>query len=454
MSNEPAVADALSKKQVQYSAQSGQFQKELVAGLTHPQARQQLEVVGTLRSKTLAVVSRINALRAQGDDAQAQHLAAAELEPSVAALSAAQQVLVDLQTTLRNQVAQEGEAAQRNALFIGVALLMMAVVLGLLLARALVRQITQPLDRAVALTNTIAEGNLTVSANDNRQDELGHLLRAMDALVSTMRDVVGQILSGVKSVSSAAGEIARGNQDLSARTEQTAANLQETAASMEQLTATVSQSSDTARQANQLANTAVQAATRGGEVVQQVVASMDLINTSSRKISDIIGVIDSIAFQTNILALNAAAEASRAGEQGRGFTVVASEVRTLAGRTAEAAKEIKQLITASVSSVDSGAQQVALAGETMQEIVTSVRRVTDLISEVTASSTEQRDGISQVNQAVANLDQMTQQNAALVEQSSAAANAMYHQAQRLAQVVSIFQMGQDDGGATMPAMRS
>ncbi|MBQ0132858.1 MAG: methyl-accepting chemotaxis protein, partial [Comamonas sp.] len=236
--------------------------------------------------------------------------------------------------------------------------------------------------------------------------------------------------------------------------EQTAANLEQTAASLEELTATVTQSADTARQANQLAATAVKAAERGGEVVSQVVMSMDQINTSGRKISDIIGVIDGIAFQTNILALNAAVEAARAGEQGRGFAVVAGEVRSLAGRSAEAAKEIKALINTSVSNVDLGAEQVAQAGESMHEIVASVRRVTDLIGEITASSNEQRDGIGQVNQAVGNLDQMTQQNAALVEESSAAATSMHDQAQRLAQVVSVFNVGQMATAAAPMAPRA
>ncbi|MDH1607766.1 methyl-accepting chemotaxis protein, partial [Comamonas aquatica] len=216
------------------------------------------------------------------------------------------------------------------------------------------------------------------------------LLRSLSAMTQKLRTVVGEVRNGVDSVSSAASQISTGNQDLSARTEQTAANLEETAASIEELTATVTQSADTARQANQLASTAVQAAERGGEVVNQVVRSMEQINTSSRKIGDIIGVIDGIAFQTNILALNAAVEAARAGEQGRGFAVVAGEVRSLAQRSAEAAKEIKQLITASVGNVDTGSAQVAQAGESMQEIVASVRRVTDLIGEITASATEQR----------------------------------------------------------------
>ncbi|APW42474.1 methyl-accepting chemotaxis protein [Rhodoferax saidenbachensis] len=304
----------------------------------------------------------------------------------------------------------------------------------------LMRSITRPLARAVAMAQVITAGDLTQDIQDERRDEFGELMRALSKMVTTLRGVVTQVRTGVESMSTASSEIANGNQDLSMRTEQTASNLQQTAVSMEALTNTVNQSADTARQANQLSTTAVLAATRGGEVVGQVIHSMKHISESSRKIVDIISTIDGIAFQTNILALNAAVEAARAGEQGRGFAVVASEVRSLAGRSAAAAKEIKTLIGLSVETVESGAKQVAQAGHSMEEIVRSVQSVTDLIGEITASSTEQREGIGQVNQAVSRLDQMTQQNAALVEQSAAAASAMHDQAQRLAQVVAVFRV--------------
>ena len=321
------------------------------------------------------------------------------------------------------------------------AITVVLLVLGVLLARWLVRTITAPLQEAINVSEAIGAGDLTVRVNTMRHDEFGELMQALSAMAGQLRQVVTQVRGGVTEVSLAANEIANGTHDLSARTEQTAANLEQTAASIEELTATVHQSAETSQQANELARGAVQAAQRGGDIVEQVVGSMAQINASSRKISDIIGVIDGIAFQTNILALNAAVEAARAGEQGRGFAVVAGEVRSLAQRSAEAAKEIKHLITASVSNVDAGSLQVAQAGESMQEIVASVRRVTDLIAEISAASAEQRDGFAQVNQAIANLDQMTQQNAALVEESSAASTAMNEQAQRLQEAVSVFRVG-------------
>jgi methyl-accepting chemotaxis protein len=352
-------------------------------------------------------------------------------------------------------VTQRAEDRRQRSVMVGWGVAGLLLLVAVVMARWLVVNITRPLQQAVQLTATIGGGDLNVAAKTDRRDEFGHLMNALDAMAERLRQVVSEVRSGVGEVSDAAAEIAKGNADLSTRTEQTAANLEQTAASIEQLTATVHQSADTSRQANQLAATAVQAAERGGAVVQQVVHSMEQIHASSRKIGDIIGVIDGIAFQTNILALNAAVEAARAGEQGRGFAVVAGEVRTLAQRSAEAAKEIKGLIEASVGTVAVGADQVGQAGQSMQEIVASVRRVTDLIGEITAAANEQRDGFGQVNQAVSNLDQMTQQNAALVEQSSAAAKAMHEQAQRLLQTMAVFQVGASTAvGQAMTAPRS
>ena len=302
------------------------------------------------------------------------------------------------------------------------------------------RKIVAELTQASQLANDVAAGNLDRQVVSNRQDEVGDLMRALSAMSTQLNQSISTVFNSSESIRLASAEIASGNQDLANRTEQTASNLQVAASFTEQLTGTVRQSVEAAQLANQLAASATEVALRGGAVVSQVVTTMDEINTSANRISDIIGVIDGIAFQTNILALNAAVEAARAGEQGRGFAVVASEVRRLAGRSAEAAKEIKALISISVEKVDSGSRLVRDAGKTMSEIVSSVQRVSDIIGEISATSTMQTEGISHVNATVAELDQMTQQNAALVEQSAAAAASLREQAQRLAQLVSTFKL--------------
>ncbi|MBE2245291.1 MAG: HAMP domain-containing protein [Burkholderiaceae bacterium] len=311
-----------------------------------------------------------------------------------------------------------------------------------------IRSICKPLDDARRLIDRIAQGDLSQALHADGKDEPAALVRALGRMQASLAELVTQVRASTDSITTASAEIASGNQDLSQRTEQAASSLQQTASSMEQLTGTVKQSADSARQANQLASSAAEVAARGGSVVSQVVDTMGEINASSKRIADIIGVIDGIAFQTNILALNAAVEAARAGEQGRGFAVVASEVRSLAQRSAEAAKEIKGLIGASVDKVDSGSRLVADAGETMKEIVGSVQRVSDIIGEITAAATEQSTGIGQVNGAVTQLDRMTQQNAALVEQSAAAAESLKEQAVSLAGVVGTFRLAALGAGAT------
>jgi len=302
------------------------------------------------------------------------------------------------------------------------------------------RSVGQPLQELSGAVTVLASGDLSRPFHSERRDEIGALIRDVEGMRQRFLQMMTSVRSSVDSISTASSEIATGNLDLSHRTEQTATNLQQAASSMTQLTGVVKQSADSARQANQLAASAAQVAARGGNVVSQVVTTMDEINASSKKISDIIGVIDGIAFQTNILALNAAVEAARAGEQGRGFAVVASEVRSLAQRSAQAAKEIKGLIGASVEKVEGGARLVADAGATMTEIVGSVQRVTDIIGEITSASVEQAEGINQVSSAVTQLDQMTQQNAALVEQSAAAADSLREQSIKLAEVVATFRL--------------
>jgi aerotaxis receptor len=299
-------------------------------------------------------------------------------------------------------------------------------------------QVTSPLGKILGVAQQVASGEAGEALNLDRCDEIGLISRAINQAGLNLHSLVADVYEQVSGVQVASQQIAAANNDLSSRTEQTASSLEETAAAMEQQTASVSQNSDTAQEASELANAATQVAARGGEAVANVVSTMALISDSSRKIADIISVIDGIAFQTNILALNAAVEAARAGEQGRGFAVVASEVRSLAGRSAAAAKEIKILIDDSVEKVESGSRLVDNAGRTMTEVVSQVRRVNDLITEITAASREQTLGISQVGQAVSQLDEMTQQNAAMVEQSSAAANSMSDQARRLVEAVKVF----------------
>ena len=321
---------------------------------------------------------------------------------------------------------------------------LIAILLGAIIAWRLTIGITRPLHEALTVAEAVAEGDLTARSNfPATLDEPGLLLSSLRSMQENLARTVTQIRVGTDAIATASSEIASGNLDLSSRTEQQASSLEETAPSMEELTSTVKQNADNSRQANQLAVAASSVAVKGGSVVSQVVDTMDAINGSAKKIVDIIGVIDGIAFQTNILALNAAVEAARAGEQGRGFAVVATEVRNLAQRSAAAAKEIKALIGDSVEKVDAGSKLVAEAGTTMDEIVDGVKRVADIMAEITAASQEQSDGIEQVNQAVGQMDQVTQQNAALVEEAAAAAESLQDQAKNLAQAVSVFRVGSE-----------
>jgi methyl-accepting chemotaxis protein len=343
----------------------------------------------------------------------------------------------------------EQHISSTSTLMIGLGVL--AVLVGSAFAYWITRSITTPLKQAVLVAQKVAAGDLTSDIEVRTQDETGQLLQSLKDMNTSLVGIVGQVRQGTDTIATASSQIAAGNMDLSSRTEEQASSLEETAASMEELTSTVKQNADNARQANQLAASASAVAVKGGQVVAQVVDTMGAINTSSRKIVDIIGVIEGIAFQTNILALNAAVEAARAGEQGRGFAVVAAEVRSLAQRSAAAAKEIKVLIDDSVSKVGQGSSQVAQAGKTMEEIVDSVKRVTDIMAEIAAASQEQTQGIEQINQAITQMDQVTQQNAALVEEAAAAAQSLQEQASGLSQVVSVFRL--DDGQGTEPVPR-
>lgn len=310
----------------------------------------------------------------------------------------------------------------------------------LIICVLIARSITRPLGQAVAIANTVASGDLTSTIEVRSTDETGQLLRALKTMNAGLLSIVSQVRHGTDSIAAASGQIASSNLDLATRTEEEASSLQETASAMEQLTGTVKQNADNARQANVLAQSASEVAIRGGAVVSQVVDTMGSINESAKRIVDIIAVIDAIAFQTNILALNAAVEAARAGEQGKGFAVVATEVRQLAQRSASAAREIKDLISHSVEKIDTGARLVDQAGTTMSEIVASVKRVTDIMAEITSASDEQSSGIEQVNRAIAQMDEVTQRNAALVEEESSTADALQNQATQLAKTVSAFRI--------------
>jgi methyl-accepting chemotaxis protein len=347
--------------------------------------------------------------------------------------------LVRYQTAAVNQAATDAHAAYRSTRLMMIALTVIAAALATLVLYLITRSITHPLTRAVGIAEAVASGDLTQRIECDSKDETGQLLRALGHMNDSLARTVGKVRSGTDTIATASNEIASGNLDLSSRTEQQASSLEETASSMEELTSTVSQNASNARQASALVVAASDFASKGGKVVGEVVTTMGAIKASSNRIVDIIGVIDGIAFQTNILALNAAVEAARAGEQGRGFAVVASEVRNLAQRSATAAREIKVLIGESVVTVDNGARLVGEAGATMEGIVDAVRQVAAIMSDISAASQEQSSGIAQVNQAIAQIDDVTQQNAALVEEA-AAAQSMRDQAEMLAEAVCVFRL--------------
>lgn len=434
--------DKITGARTEFGKQLGNV-KRVVEGISNAATQDE-----ALRTDVKSVLTMVDKYAKEIDDAI--HLAKEDPNTSVAALERGDVIFKDLtrvaaSITARIESSTDATITESTGKVRSISLTLalaslLAGCVAVWMSWRMQSKIVIELARAADLADQVAHGNLGLNASTDRQDEVGNLMRALGAMTTQLNQSISTVRDASESVRLSSAEIASGNLDLSERTELAAGNLQRTAASTEQLAHTVRQSAESAVQANQLAAKAASVAARGGVVVSQVVATMEEINVSARKISDIIGVIDGIAFQTNILALNAAVEAARAGEQGRGFAVVASEVRSLAGRSAEAAKEIKNLIGVSVDKVENGSRLVATAGLTMTEIVGSVQQVSDIISEISSAATEQSSGISGVHAAVGELDQMTQQNAALVEQSAAAAESLREQAERLAQVVATFRL--------------
>jgi methyl-accepting chemotaxis protein len=422
-------------------ADSAAAQNELQALAQQPDDKAAFDLISAARSRLVELTRQLSKLVQDGDTAGSSRLALETMKPAFDVYLHAIDDFVALQATHCTDAKAEAQAVSRSTEIGGSALMLLVSLLALAVMTRVSRSISRPLAESVGVAQAIAQGDLTQQIRTGRKDEIGSLMTAMAAMNERLRALVGEVRNGVQSVSIASSEIASGSLDLSTRTEHAASSLQEASSSMEQLTGTVSHTADTAKNARQLATSAIDAANRGGAAFAQVTDNMSRITESSRLIADITATIDGIAFQTNILALNAAVEAARAGEQGRGFAVVAGEVRALAQRSAAAAREIKTLIGGSVETIAAGSELVERAGGVMSEVVASVRRVGDLIGDIATATSEQHSGISDINQAVNRLDQMTQQNAALVEESAAAAGSLKDQATRLAEVVGTFQIG-------------
>jgi methyl-accepting chemotaxis protein len=443
--------DLIAKLDANYQKSAGPLDAMLSDGDDDlPEEKQALAAIKEVERRTQPLIAKVIALRQADQVAEAAALLDKQAAPAFVDWLASVNRLIDLEEKLNNEAAKGARALSGSFLAWMLVLLAFAIGAGAVAAwtigRGLLRQLGGQPDYAVAIAGAIAGGDLSVPI-ETREGDQSSLLFAMKAMRDSLVNIVSQVRAGTLTIAKASTEITAGNHDLSERSERQAGTLEETASSMEELTGTVRQNADNARQANALAESASIVAQRGGAVVAQVVQTMAAINTSSRQIAEIIGVIDGIAFQTNILALNAAVEAARAGEQGRGFAVVAGEVRNLAQRSAAAAKEIKGLIGDSVAKVDDGARLVDEAGSTMEEIVNSVKRVTDIMAEISLASQEQSAGIEQVNRAIGQMDETTQQNATLVEQAGSAASALQEEAEHLAHLVSIFKLQGAGAGA-------
>jgi methyl-accepting chemotaxis protein len=442
-SYDPEVQEYFKKEMEWQSEQTNKIQKELEEKITNADAKKLMENIANKRKEYTEARKEffeIKAKKGKENEVELNKLLEQNLVPKMHNYVKSIQELVDLEKKIfvesHQHVLDVGQSSRNIMLLCG----LLAITTGSILAWLLSRSITKPLNYAVEIAQTVASGNLNKEIKIDSKDETGQLLLALKEMNAKLVDIVGQIRVGTDVISTASTQIAAGNLDLSSRTEEQASSLEETASAMEELTSTVQQNADNAKQANQLANSASEISKRGGAVVSKVVDTMKDIDESSKKIVDIISVIDSIAFQTNILALNAAVEAARAGEQGRGFAVVATEVRNLAQKSAAAAKEIKELISNSVQKVQNGVILVDEAGNTMSKVVESIKRVTDIVDEISSASSEQAVGIEQVNQAISQMDQVTQQNAALVEEAAAASASMQNEADNLSKIVSIFKI--------------